>query len=534
MLRGYMKESKEDSVDLGDISAVALQMVVDFIYSGEMDLDMDSLIDMLNAANRLQIQTALDLCSDYMISLLTFANAEELMHIADMYLLSRVTDFYKAKVLNEFDAFSRCAVFFSLSAKQLESYLADDQLKIKSEHQLLDTVVRWCSHDAANRTDSVPALIKCIRFGLLSKHQLLQLQQMQHSLKTQCPAVLNAIEAGLKYHTDSAAGHPRISSVCQIRAHEKSLVLVHQGSSLRPFEIMAYDHVQSKFYTLASDTNGSRDCRVTVIDNFVYISRVVDSGGGALVNGLVRFDPRHLVLQTLTPCRRLRIDPAIAACGRQLYKFGGSVDVPQGACGNTVLDSVECYDAVSNVWTERQPLPQPLHSHAAVYTKGRVFISGGITTPGRLVPDMLSYDLATDQYTLKAPMFSPRRLHEMAAIDDSIYILGGIGAHSFHQNTLIPIESYSIDTNQWTLLSQTLAGRSIGHFVAFQDGILSLGREHHQATEDDIWRYDTKCETWTTFTKAPLRTSLSSTFCALLHVNFFDEKIAWRAVQERR
>ncbi len=50
-------------------------------------------------ACRLQVKTALDLCSDYMISLLTFSNADEILHIADMYSLDRVKDFYTNKVL---------------------------------------------------------------------------------------------------------------------------------------------------------------------------------------------------------------------------------------------------------------------------------------------------------------------------------------------------------------------------------------------------------------------------------------------------
>jgi len=46
-----------------------------------------------------QVQAALDVCSDYIISLLNFANADYLVHnIADTYSLARVTQFYHAKV----------------------------------------------------------------------------------------------------------------------------------------------------------------------------------------------------------------------------------------------------------------------------------------------------------------------------------------------------------------------------------------------------------------------------------------------------
>ena len=118
--------------------------------------------------------------------------------------------------------------------------------------------------------------------------------------------------------------------------------------------------------------------------------------------------------------------------------------------------------------------------------------------------------------------------------DDKIYVLGGIGTHSFHQQTQIPIESYSIATDQWTLLSHTLAGRSIGHFIAFQDKILSIGREHYEATEDDIWVYDPESDTWKRYVKLTRRTGLATASAVLLYINFHDEKVAKKLLSERR
>lgn len=532
MLRGYMKESKEDSVDLRGITAASLEMIVDFIYSGKMDLDLECLIDVLNAANHLQIQTALDLCSDYIISLLTFMNAESLVQIADTYSLNRVTDFYTEKLLTEFEEFSLSSAFLSLTSAHLVTYMSNDCLKVRSEATLLDIMMRWVNHDET-RVEFLPQIIKCVRFALMSKAQLQAL--LQHPLIAKCPSFVGCLQAGLQYHAESTAGHPRIIDAARIRTCEQSLVLIHQGSSLRPFEIVAYDHKNLRFHQLISDTNGCRDCRIASIDDYIYICRVIDSGGGTLISSLLRFDPRHLTLTMLSSGRQPRIDPALVACGRRLYSFGGCVDIPQGACGNTILNSVESYDVGSNLWSILGSLPQRTHSHAAVLAKGLIFISGGITEPSRVVTtDILVYDPATNTYSYRAPMNCARRLHEMAVLGNSIYVLGGIGSHSFHQQTQISIECYSLDADQWTMLSVTLAGRSVGHFIAFQDGILSLGREHHQATEDDIWRYDVSTNVWETYAKAPSRTSLSSTFGILININFSDEKIAKKIMSERR
>jgi len=542
MLCGSMKESKEDSVELGAVRASSLQTIIDFIYSGEMSLDADTLVDTLDAANQLQVRAALDLCSEYIMSMLTFCNADDLVRIAEMYSLDRVSEFYANKVLSEFEEFARTPSFLALSVDALAGYLADDRLRVRSEYLLVDAVVRWCAHDVTARTESLPTLVKCIRFALMSRAEL---QSLLSTFGQQTPAIRAMIETGIEYHRIVSIGkHPSIvegTTSARTRATSKSLVLVHQGSSMRPFEIVAFDSTTMRFHSLLSNTDGGRDYRVIATGGFAYVLKVTDSGGGALLNELARFDPRHLTLTMLTPCRRLRLDPAVTAVGGQVYVFGGSVDTPSGAAGDAVLSSVERYDIAADTWMEIGPMPTATHSHSALEVDGVVYISGGVTaTHVRSVSDQLiRYNPGGSVYSYCAPMHCARRLHEMVSASDNavLYVVGGIGVHhSFHQQNQIPIERYDVAADQWTVLaSTTLAGRSVGHFLAVDDSsIISVGREHLQATEDDIWRYEVSLDAWSQYVKAPSRMSLASTSCILMHINFHDEKVSKKLIQERR
>jgi len=189
-----------------------------------------------------------------------------------------------------------------------------------------------------------------------------------------------------------------------------------------------------------------------------------------LVGSLLRFDPRHLSIVILPSCRQLRLDPAVVGADRRIFVFGGCVDVPHGASGNTVLDTVECYDVAANKWLDLPSLPLPVHSHAACVVQSsqagrgggaaggpgstgdfRIFISGGVTAPGGVVTStVMTFDPATNRFTQKSPMNCSRRLHEMASVGAvHIYVLGGINSHTFHNaQTLIPIERYDIATDQ--------------------------------------------------------------------------------------
>ncbi len=44
-----------------------------------------------------------------------------------------------------------------------------------------------------------------------------------------------------------------------------------------------------------------------------------------------------------------------------------------------VMDTVECYDPVTDQWTEMKPMPQPRADHASCVCLERLFVSGGVT-----------------------------------------------------------------------------------------------------------------------------------------------------------
>ncbi|BFZ00247.1 hypothetical protein BsWGS_03286 [Bradybaena similaris] len=324
-------------------------------------------------------------------------------------------------------------------------------------------------------------------------------------------------------------GHPVIDEHCRVRAEKAAVVMVHLGTSHMPFQITAFNASTKSFHCLFSDVNGIRDCRVASVDNFAYVCRIIDFGGGTLMSSLFRFDPRHMVGQELRPMRKLRLEFACVAHGRCLYVFGGTTE--QFA----ILDAVECYNVQSNTWEDLNPLSTPTHSLAAVSHGSKIYLSGGVSGQDRTTAaTFFSYDPASQSYEVKPSMFYSRRLHDMIACHTKIFALGGITRQGIPLYGQIPIESFDMPSNQWTMLSSTLGGRSVGHYLVHDDGqILSLGHEHHIATEDEMWLYRPDTDSWAKYAKAPQRMSLNSAISTYLYINFFHEKVASKLMKER-
>ena len=387
-------------------------------------------------------------------------------------------------------------------------------------------------------------------------------------------------------------GHPTIDDSCKVRAERPSIIMVHLGTSQVPFLITAFNHDMKAFYNLYGDVNGIRECRLAAVDNFAYICRVVDFGGGSLMSSLFRFDPRHLVGQELLPMRRLRSEFCFVAHQRKLYAFGGTTET------FVILDSVECYDVATNTWEELPTLQNPTHSMAAVSHGTRIFLSGGVTGADRqIVASFSSYDPAARRYEAWPSMFYPRRLHDMIAQGSKIYALGGITRQDIPLYGQTPIESFDLSSNQWTILSSTLGGRSVGHYLLLdlnkktdsperaasgsgsssgastsntattstspsssggstavssssgtapgsrgdsgqagtleEPSILSLGHEHHSATEEEMWLYQPSSDSWSKYARAPQRMSLNSALGTQLLINFGQDKVASKIIKDK-
>ncbi|XP_052784598.1 kelch-like protein 13 [Mya arenaria] len=528
MLGGINTESQQNMVDLKAVSPDGLQYVLDFIYSGELPLNLDNLTEVINTASHLQVHSGLDLCSNYMISLMTFENAEEFLNIADTYSLKKVLDHWDHMIQTRFIEFSQTHQFLKMSSEMLNKHLKQDTVTIQSEFKLFKCIERWFYYnDSRINTDGVRVLSH-IRFPLMSQVELASIQES--NVIKRCPQGIQFLAKGFRFHMESKEGHPVIETVSNIRSNTACLVFVHYGSSYMPFQITTYDKKSKMFYRLFSDVNGSRDCRLAVVDNFLYTCRVVDFGGGSLMSSVFRFDPRHLCGQEVRPMRRLRLDFALIAVGKYLYVFGGLTD--QFA----ILDSVERYNVAENIWEDLPPLHSATHSMAGIQYQDNVYLSGGVVLMGperQAMNTFLCYHTTSRIYESKPGMLYARRLHDMVLVGERVYVMGGIPRTGTPLHGQIPIEYYSHLSNQWTLLSSTLSGRSVGHYLYHENAIMSLGHEHHNATEDEVWAYSPDSDTWARHIKAPQRLSLTQAMCVRLHLNFADEKVSKLFMKEK-
>ena len=184
------------------------------------------------------------------------------------------------------------------------------------------------------------------------------------------------------------------------------------------------------------------------------------------------YDPATDAWRALAPLPTARGSGVAAFVGGKCYVIGGAGAVP-GASDPTIrprqpqrsLGTVEEYDPVANTWRARAPMPTPCNHMGGEAVDGRIYVIGGrlsgafiIGYPGNTNLTQV-YDPATDGWTTRAPMPTPRSGLNTAALNGFIYAAGGEVQDDKSLSAFRAFEAYHPASDTWWQLPSMLLPR---------------------------------------------------------------------------
>ena len=174
MFCGKFRESKINSstpIVLQDLNKKAFRIVLDAMYSNEIELSKENVTDVLCAAHILQVCDLTELCASFIEQNLTVSEYQKFMHLAEKYEMPNLECRIESFILDNFTIFSNTPQFLEVSQKKLCTYLQSDLLT-GSEVDHFRAALRWL-HFKSNDQDNgkiqdndnrVSEVMKCIRF----------------------------------------------------------------------------------------------------------------------------------------------------------------------------------------------------------------------------------------------------------------------------------------------------------------------------------------------------------------------------------
>ncbi|GIV28885.1 MAG: hypothetical protein KatS3mg027_2699 [Bacteroidia bacterium] len=230
-------------------------------------------------------------------------------------------------------------------------------------------------------------------------------------------------------------------------------------------------------------------------------------GGGGYLSTNEEYDPATNTWTTKAPMPTARAYLAAASPGNgKIYAIGGlRFDVDY-----LYLSTNEEYDPATNTWTTKAPMPTArAYLAAASPGNGKIYAIGGhrFDVANLYLLTNEEYDPATNTWTTKAPMPTPRRgLAAVSPGNGKIYAIGGYRFDSYYgfHYFLSTNEEYDPASNTWTTKAPMPTARADLAAASSGDGkIYAIGGwngSYYLSTNEE---YDPATNTWTTKASMP-------------------------------
>lgn len=216
-----------------------------------------------------------------------------------------------------------------------------------------------------------------------------------------------------------------------------------------------------------------------------------------LLSGAARAQVPGGAWATRAPMPTARHKLAAAALDGKVYAVGGIAE----SMGRAVA-TVEAYDPATQTWAARAPMPTARYHLAAAAVNGKLYAVGGANPLHTSAVE--EYDPATDTWATRASLPAPRDFLAVAAANGKLYAVGGIGGVGTRVRVLTTVEEYDPATDHWTTRAPMPTPRAYAAAVAGADGKLCVvGGTNDDALLATVEEYDPGTDTWTTGTSMP-------------------------------
>lgn len=422
MFAGGLVERGKEVVRLHSITPETFASLLDFIYTGKIQLNSDNVQKLLAAADMFQLTDVLTVCTAFFKQEFQPYNCLGIYRLAEAHRCQDLIDAALNYVHVNFIDVSQSDEFLELPLELVKFLLCSENLRVDNEYQVFEAAARWLLHDAAQRRGSVHDLLECIRIMLISHRDL---DMFVRNVKdVTFKGALSNLMNRLKLETRLEALEFTESSMQKMAQPRK---WAHKG--------------------------------LYVIGGFKRDSGQRWSDGRTL-NTVHRYNTYEERWQTITTLRDPRSGHSVAMLGELLFILGGE---NQGL----LFDNVEVYSIVSDLWGSLPSLLTPRCQMGACDLHGYIYVLGGCAASA--VSDAVErYDPVTRTWTQMDRMTIGRYAMGVVAHGDLIYVVGG---RCYVDGDVDRVECFDPNRGRWQRLANLSKSRSyVG--VAVLDGFL--------------------------------------------------------------
>ncbi|ESO08187.1 hypothetical protein HELRODRAFT_75143 [Helobdella robusta] len=500
MFTSDVLEATQEEIVMKEVDPESLHTLIKYMYHGSLDIREETVENLLCTACLLQLSGVVNACSNFLEKQLHPSNCIGIRQFADTRGCSNLFRVSNDYVIENFEKIINNQEFVHLPPDDLSQLLSDENLNVSDETVVFHALVHWANHDVQARKHALGKLLACVKLPLLSPQFLADHVEMNRLFKDD-PVCQELIFEAMKYHLlperrvamQSSRTKPRKSTVGTLYA------VGGMDCSRGAISIEKYD-LRTDTWVEFANMNGRRlQFGLAIIDDCLYVvggrdglktldivecfdpvrktwSLVMPMGthrhglgvavlegpmyavgghdGWSYLNTVERWDPQAKQWCYVASMSTQRSTVGVAVLANKLYAVGGRD-------GSSCLRSVESFDPHTNKWTLCSPMSKRRGGVGVAACNGFLYAVGGHDAPASNPKSsrfdcVERYDPKTDQWTLVAPISSPRDTVAVCLLGDKLFAVGGFDGQQY----LTDVESYDPQLNIWTTVKPLCTGRA--------------------------------------------------------------------------
>ncbi|KAK5868106.1 hypothetical protein PBY51_012546 [Eleginops maclovinus] len=514
---------KEDGstyrIELQGVSMPIMKQILDYIFSGEITLNEETIQDMVQASDLLLLTDLKALCCQFLESCITAENCLGIRLFSLHYCLYHVHFVATEFLQTHFGDVARTEEFRELPPDRLCEVLAMEKLNVGNERHVLEAVVRWYGHDSEDRKVHMKQVMSAVwQQGLDASYlreQAMGEPLMREVIREYCSQVLG--DPPLQGEALLAAFKPRGYSECIVIAggeDRKSRKPTSETRCMCPL----YDSSRQAWIQLQPMSVPRLGHGVVTAEGFLFVMGGTDEHNTVLDSG-EKYDPDTNTWSPIPPMLQSRQNFGVVELDGLIYVLGGETK-------ETELTTVEVFDPHCSAWKMQTSMTMIRKVGCYASMNKKIYAIGG-GSYGKLFDSVECYDPKTLQWTGLCPLKERRFGSVACGVGRELYVFGGVRSkeqENPEQRQMMTCKSefYHDEMRRWMFLDdQTLCIQTSSSFVygavPIGASIYVVGDLDTGTSFDYIREFRRSTGTWHR-TRPMLPSDLSKTVCAALRI----------------
>uniref|UniRef100_A0A8C4QME8 Intracisternal A particle-promoted polypeptide n=1 Tax=Eptatretus burgeri TaxID=7764 RepID=A0A8C4QME8_EPTBU len=488
MFDAGMLEAEKKEITIYGVETDILGSLLDFIYSGQLCVTTESVVDVLVAADMLGVHGAVTVCTNLLAEVLTPWNVLGVWELAARIggcglLVEQCTAFVEEKFLEVVQEDE----FLALPESTLQQLLASEDLRVAEEIQVLSAALRWLDYSPATRRSRITSLLVHIRLPLLSPTRTARLVQdvsdlsLRVALQVLLADFLRKGPGRRVFEGRGRAGDCRPAFACSLLSNSIS-------EPRRKARKMVYAVGGFSRWIGARWSDGRALCAVERFDTFgghwtadsslhqarsglaltTLHGEVYAIGGESdsmIFASVERFDPGRHQWTNVACLHHPRMGLGAVACNGAIYALGGWV-------GAEIGRTVERFDPDENKWEEVVEMATPRYHFGCCEMGGAIYVVGGLDESGTELASAERFDPLVARWIPLVSMTTKRAYLTLTAAGGRLFAVGGWNESSGALNS---VECYDPEIECWISVPPMTVGRASCSAVGFSGRLFIAG-----------------------------------------------------------